>query len=298
MPGLLGGSVTLALPGLTTYLLDRDDSPVVLSFVQIEAITGRPLPGSARRHPAFWSNSVQNPYSRVWREAGFAVTRRGLPAEQVAFVRVGSPSDMAEPRPPTLAAASTVPDALLVGCVATKRDRPMPAKDLYASDLFARRRRYAERSRRPWFILSALYGLVEPDRVIEPYDLALASLSPDQQNAWGERVAVHLEAVMGSLQGRVLEIHAGEEYVVALRTPLRRRGADLSRPLQGLTLGRQLQWYDQRAGSGLAARMTPVPWSPSNQPVSPTSARGQPPAGPPPRPRNSRRSTRRGGRPP
>ncbi len=52
MPGLLGGSVTLALPGLTTYLLDRDDSPVVLSFVQIEAITGRPLPGSARRHPA------------------------------------------------------------------------------------------------------------------------------------------------------------------------------------------------------------------------------------------------------
>ena len=39
----------------------------------------------------------------------------------------------------------------------------MAAKDLYCSQLRQRRRSYAERSGRPWVILSAHYGLVEPE---------------------------------------------------------------------------------------------------------------------------------------
>lgn len=61
--------------------------------------------------------------------------------------------------------------ALLLGCVATKRASRAPAKDLYCSPLWVRRRSYAESSCRPWFILSALHGLVEPDRPLDPYNL-------------------------------------------------------------------------------------------------------------------------------
>ena len=64
------------------------------------------------------------------------------------------------------------PDLVILGCVATKRDEPAPARNLYISPLWERRRAYAEASGARWFIFSALYGMVEPDRVIEPYDVA------------------------------------------------------------------------------------------------------------------------------
>lgn len=51
---------------------------------------------------------------------------------------------------------------VVVGCVATKLDRPAPAKDLYVSPLFARRRRYAEAIGDLWVIFSAKHGIVGP----------------------------------------------------------------------------------------------------------------------------------------
>jgi len=80
-------------------------------------------------------------------------------------------------------------DLILVGCVSAKLEHAAPAKDLYVSPLFARRRRYAEASGRPWFIYSALYGLLAPDDRIEPYDVSLKDASPSQRRAMGERVA-------------------------------------------------------------------------------------------------------------
>jgi hypothetical protein len=52
---------------------------------------------------------------------------------------------------------------ILVGCVKTKQDRAAAAKDLYVSTLWRGRRSYAERTRQPWFILSAC-GVRKPGR--------------------------------------------------------------------------------------------------------------------------------------
>ena len=71
------------------------------------------------------------------------------------------------------------PDIILVGCVKTKRPARSPAKDLYTSPLWRCRQAYAESRGVPWYILSALHGLLDPDRRIDPYELALDG-SPDQ----------------------------------------------------------------------------------------------------------------------
>jgi hypothetical protein len=69
----------------------------------------------------------------------------------------------------------------IVACCATKRTSPCEAKDLYLSPLFRMSRQWIERQGVPWFILSAKYGLLEPSRIVEPYDLTLSHLTATQR---------------------------------------------------------------------------------------------------------------------
>lgn len=139
------------------------------------------------------------------------------------------------------------PDALILGCVSEKRRGPAPAKDLYASALFQKRRRYAQASGLPWVIFSAEHGIVEPDTVLDWYDVALKDLAPTDRRAKGERAVRQLEEIFGSLAGMTFEIHAGAAYRDALESPLARRGASLTNRISGLRFGEQLQWYDRMA---------------------------------------------------
>src|SRR3990172_9853687 len=79
-----------------------------------------------------------------------------------------------EPLWPTI----TVMRVGLVGCTKSKQTHAAPARDLYTpSALFRGRRDYVERSCGRWFVLSAKYGLVDPDSIIEPYDQTLTKAS-------------------------------------------------------------------------------------------------------------------------
>ncbi len=132
---------------------------------------------------------------------------------------------------------------ILLGCVKTKLDHRARARDLYCSPLWRARRSYAEASGLPWLILSAKYGLVDPDRMLRPYNLALGDLRANQRRARGERVVDCLQRRFGSLEGATFEVHAGAPYRDAIRQPLKELGADLCEPLAELPLGRQFQWY-------------------------------------------------------
>lgn len=134
-------------------------------------------------------------------------------------------------------------DVLLVGCVKQKRKTPAPACELYTSDLFCKRRAYAERTGLPWFILSALHGLVDIERVLEPYDMALKEQSTAYRRDWGDRVVADLLRVSGIGAGSIVEVHAGSAYVDAIAPSLTAAGIDVSWPLRGLTFGQQLAWY-------------------------------------------------------
>jgi hypothetical protein len=182
----------------------------------------------------------------VLRDLGFqvdGVTSRA-PAQQAPRP---SPSML----PPPTGARS---DVVLVGCVKTKRSTRAPAQELYSSALFRKRRAYAEATGRPWFILSALHGLVDPEDVLDPYDMALAAQGAAYRSAWGKKVVAQLVSRVPAL-GLVIEIHAGSAYVDAIESELTRLGAAVSVPLRGLNQGQHLAWYAAPAVEG-----PPKPW--------------------------------------
>lgn len=145
----------------------------------------------------------------------------------------------ATPRVPT-----TTPSVVLIGCVKTKLPTPAPARNLYTSPLFTRRRAYAERSKAPWFILSSKWGLIEPDQIIAPYDMYLDAQPTSYRRAWGEFVVEQLRLTCPLKAGSVVEIHAGGAYLAAVKTPLEALGHMVTAPVDASSLGQILQWYD------------------------------------------------------
>lgn len=62
---------------------------------------------------------------------------------------------------------------LLISCGKEKRQSPFKAKNLYCGPLFIKQRLLAEEKFDNYFILSAKFGLLHPDEIIEPYDVKL-----------------------------------------------------------------------------------------------------------------------------
>lgn len=150
--------------------------------------------------------------------------------------------------PEPAAGSSQQPDIVLIGCVKTKRSARSTARDLYDSPLWRYRRAYAECLGVPWYILSALHGLLDPDRRIDAYDLALTDLRHEARRAWSARVLAELKRRVPSIRNKQIEVHAGAAYVNhGLEEGLRDAGAAVHRPLARITgVGRQLAWYRER----------------------------------------------------
>lgn len=142
----------------------------------------------------------------------------------------------ADPAPIAFARPSPSP-VHLVACVAGKLDRPAPARELYRSPWFQKARAYVDRQGGRWFILSAKYGLIAPDEIIEPYDETLAGMSPAARRHWGACV---LEAMGRYIEAAApLILLAGRNYRDPLWPTIARRA---SVPMRGLGIGAQLAW--------------------------------------------------------
>lgn len=140
-------------------------------------------------------------------------------------------------------ATTPSPTIALVSCVAQKLDHPAHARDLYTSPLFVGLRRYAATHADAWFILSAKYGLADPNEVIAPYELTLNTMGTQVRKAWASRVR---EALAPKLPpGCAVILLAGQRYREFIEPWLRERGHSVSVPLEGLPIGRQLQWLKQ-----------------------------------------------------
>jgi hypothetical protein len=101
----------------------------------------------------------------------------------------------------------------LLGCVKTKLPHAAAARDLYVSPLFIGRRVAIDTRTVRWFVLSAKYGLVKPEALIEPYDLALADMQVAVQREWSRNVVAELHRELGELGDFRFEIHAGRAYL-------------------------------------------------------------------------------------
>lgn len=123
-------------------------------------------------------------------------------------------------------------EIVLVACCGLKLPAAAPARDLYQSALFKKARAYAERHGDAWLILSAKYGVVDPSRTIEPYDLTLRDLTQANRRVWTYLVSGQLEAYRGDR----LTVLAGALYCDWCP------GFHVSRPLRGLGIGQQLSF--------------------------------------------------------
>jgi hypothetical protein len=134
---------------------------------------------------------------------------------------------------------------VLISCVSAKLDRPAPARDLYTSPLFCGCLRYAEGlTPDAIYVLSAQYGLVPIDRVIAPYDLTLNNMGVEAIRAWARCVLADLERV-ADLENDRFTLLAGERYRRFIQPNL----AHSEVPMEGLSIGRQLQFLSNPAGN-------------------------------------------------
>ena len=170
---------------------------------------------------------------------------------------------------------------VLVGCGRKKcQPRPgaalsMEAQDLYISDFFKKKRKWAETHGHYWAILSAGYGLLRPFDNIEPYDVNLKDLSKEGRKNWTAKVAAQILASQAGVHGHWVKhglpapglgtwgsvglghplvqpgdtvyILAGTLYRNPLSSILEEKGVTVINPLEGMSIGQQKKWLKENA---------------------------------------------------
>jgi hypothetical protein len=129
---------------------------------------------------------------------------------------------------------------ILVSCVSKKNAERMTARDLYVSQWFLKARQYAE-SQGEWGILSARYGLVLPDEEIDPYGMTLNKMNRNDRVEWANLVAKQI----ANCTRDDLTVFAGRRYREHLIPLLESQGYAVAIPLEGMGIGKQLQWFDK-----------------------------------------------------
>lgn len=140
---------------------------------------------------------------------------------------------------------TALPDAdlCLVSCVKEKLSTSAPAKDLYTSQLFRKMRRLVEAQGWPWLILSARYGVVEPERVIASYEHTLNTMRVAERRDWAARCLHALEPHLADVKSLI--VLAGARYSEFLVPALSDRGIKVHEPMARLPFGKRLAWLNR-----------------------------------------------------
>lgn len=140
--------------------------------------------------------------------------------------------------------------AVAVSCCKSKLGYPAPARLLYVGACFRKSVRWAEERGLPWFVLSSLHGVVQPDDVVAPYSFTLArngaalAGEPDGTSAGEEHrkkwAAETRAALRQTYPGYKFVALVGSAYLPALA------GTDYKWPFCHMKLGPRLHWLDEQ----------------------------------------------------
>lgn len=89
----------------------------------------------------------------------------------------------------------------------------------------------------------ALFLLLEDE--IEPYELTLKKMSKRERNEWATKVFEQVKRRLNLSKGDKAFFHTGKEYRGYLIPKLDELGVKCAVPLEGLSFGKQLEWYDK-----------------------------------------------------
>lgn len=132
----------------------------------------------------------------------------------------------------------------LISCTKRKKSFKCRAGELYsASPLFSLLYKYARANADRVYIVSAKYGLVAEDEIIEPYDETLNKKSASERRAWSEMVLNQLKQVCDVRKTGFI-ILAGRRYYEYLYPDL----PHASIPLGNLRIGERLKFLKTVTG--------------------------------------------------
>lgn len=120
----------------------------------------------------------------------------------------------------------------IIACSKSKRNRACAARFLYTGSLFKKALVYAEKNYKYVYILSAKFGILHPDHIIEPYNKTLLNMSTQEKNKWYLLVGEQLKTLK-----KPLTFFTGRLYNYPFEG---------FKPLEGLGLGEQLKWFNIR----------------------------------------------------
>ena len=124
---------------------------------------------------------------------------------------------------------------VLISCVKQKLSSKAKARNLYISDLFKKSLKYAEmQNPDKIYILSAKYGLLKLDRIIEPYEKTLNKMPVKERNEWAANVLKQLRSI-SDLKKDEFIILAGDKYRQNLLPHIKK----YSIPMKGISFFKQ-----------------------------------------------------------
>ena len=128
---------------------------------------------------------------------------------------------------------------VFISCVKQKNYQRCKAEEMYISDLFKKSLAYAKKlNPRKIYILSAKYGVLELDDVIDPYEQTLNHMKEPEKKKW---VSMCLEQLKtkGTDFGEETTFLCGNNYRKHLINYFRNPNV----PLMGFGIGQQLSFY-------------------------------------------------------
>lgn len=127
---------------------------------------------------------------------------------------------------------------VLISCVSKKLPYKAKTRDLYVSILFKLNYKYAK-SLNPdkIFILSAKYGLLNPEQEIEPYNETLNTKSVSKIRYWADGILTQLKKQTDINKDEFIFL-AGNNYRKFLIPHIK----NYKIPLKGLPIGKQLSF--------------------------------------------------------
>ena len=131
-----------------------------------------------------------------------------------------------------------VKKVVLISCVSKKLNYKARAEDLYISPLFRYSLAYSRKlNPDAIFILSAKYGLVDLDEIIEPYDETLIGKRADEIKKWSENVIIQISGRCDLKKNKFIFL-AGANYRKYILSHI----IDYEILLKGLGIGEQLSF--------------------------------------------------------
>ncbi len=130
----------------------------------------------------------------------------------------------------------------LISCSKSKSGHRDLARNMYVSPLYRKSVVITEAWGLTFSILSAKYGLLNPDEIIEPYNLTLKGASKEFKTEWAMRVDGQIR---GSIERKKrLVVLAGDDYYAPLTEAGKNDPLNWLAPMRGLSLGNRLAFLN------------------------------------------------------